>query len=123
MTTPDADADGHVAGAARGPATLLEAVASLQAAGYAVEMTIAPGGSVRCGSCGRLVATGDVSIERAIRLEGASDPADEAIVHGIRCPSCSSLGLLVVRYGPSASIDEAEYLNATSHQHRPGPPG
>jgi hypothetical protein len=116
------DADGHLAGAARGSATLLEAVASLQAAGYAVEMTIAPGGSVRCGSCGRLVATGDISIERAIRLEGASDPADEAIVHGIRCPACASLGLLVVRYGSSASVDEAEYLSATSHQHRPVPP-
>jgi hypothetical protein len=120
MTAPDAD--GHLASAARGPATLLDAVAALQAAGYTASMTIAPGGSVRCGSCGRLVATGDISIERAIRLEGASDPADEAIVHGLRCPVCSSLGLLVVRYGPSASIDEAEYLDATSHQHRPVPP-
>ena len=44
------------------------------------------------------------------RLEGASDPADMSLVVPLDCPDCGARGVLVLRYGPEASMEEADVL-------------
>jgi hypothetical protein len=53
------------------------------------------------------------------RLEGASDPADLAIVIPLQCPHCGTDGALIAGYGPEASQAEADVLTAMPRDVRP----
>lgn len=44
------------------------------------------------------------------RTEGASDPADMALVVALECPTCGAKGVLALKYGPGAAAEEAELL-------------
>jgi hypothetical protein len=91
------------------PDTITDAVALLEREGYTAEFGVHDGG-LRCGSCGDLHDPASAIIDRVFRFEGESDPDDEAIVLGIRCPSCDLRGSLVAAYGPTADADEVEVL-------------
>jgi hypothetical protein len=82
------------------PDTVTEAVALLQSEGYTVDYNLDQAG-VQC-ACGARHAASEMIVERVFRFEGPSDPADEAIVLGLRCPSCNERGLLVSAFGPDA---------------------
>ncbi|MCU1376455.1 MAG: hypothetical protein JWO68_3741 [Actinomycetia bacterium] len=49
-------------------------------------------------------------IERQYRFEGASDPDDEAVVFGVRCPACGARGVVVSAFGPGADPETLEWL-------------
>ena len=94
---------------AASPDTVSEAVAVLEAEGYAADLYARPEG-IRCGACGRDHNPAAAEIHRIFRFEGTSDPGDEAIVVGLVCPACGSRGVLVAAYGPTADPEVADVV-------------
>jgi hypothetical protein len=92
--------------------TVTDAIASLRARGFVVDFGVAPPGLVRCGACEHLHVPDDLVVEVTLRIEGVSDPDDQAAVFGLICERCQIRGVLVVAYGPSASAEEAAVLTS-----------
>ena len=92
------------------PETVLEAVRLLEAEGYTATFTVLPEGSVRCGACAETHTMTDALVDRVFRFEGASDPDDEAIVMGLRCPRCAAKSTFVSAFGPNADPAVLEHL-------------
>src|SRR5436309_8651506 len=84
------------------PETVLEAVQLLERDGYTGSIMVQPDGQMRCGACGRTHPANDALVDRVFRFEGVSDPDDEAIVLGVRCPHCGTKAVLVSAFGPNA---------------------
>ena len=93
------------------PDTVTEAVNALAADGYTTNFGVSDG-KLQCGECGELQDPSQAEIDRIYRFEGASDPDDEAIVLGVRCPNCDLRGVVVAAYGPSADADEVEVITS-----------
>jgi hypothetical protein len=110
--------DGPVAGEPTGASTLLEALERLRAAGFAGDMFVTAEATVRCGSCHEETAPTELDLECLVRLEGVSDPADEAAVLALTCRACGGRGTAVVRYGPEAEPQDDVVLRAVE-DHRP----
>ena len=91
------------------PDTVTEAVAFLTDEGYVDDLRLSREGIV---SRGRDVPhpAHTAIVDHTFRFEGPSDPADEAIVLGVRCPEWDSKGVIVSAYGPDMEPDEAELL-------------
>jgi hypothetical protein len=92
--------------------TIVEAIAALRDKGFRRDFAVVPSGLVRCASCGHTHEPADLVVEATIRVEGISDPADEAAAFGLSCERCGLRGVLVVAYGPTASADEAAVVTA-----------
>ena len=92
-------------------ATLVEILATLEAAGFRGQMAARPGGRVACFSCSQESRAADLRLEALGRTEGASDPADMLAVAGLRCPACGTQGTVVLGYGPKADADDAAVLS------------
>jgi len=91
------------------PTTITELVDLARANGVHGAMDIADD-RIMCTSCG---AVSDVeSVERLWlhRFEGATDPDDMSTVSALRCPVCSTVGLLITGYGPNASPEESDVI-------------
>jgi hypothetical protein len=87
--------------------TLSEAVRRLAAAGYREDFRAEPGGLRAVGSdC--LHEPESLVIEDVVRFEGASDPADEAVLFALRCEIHGTRGTYVVTFGPSVDPLDAE---------------
>lgn len=84
-----------------GASTVTEALDLLAREGYADDLHLGADG-LDCSSCGTNHPTDLVEVDRVFRFEGPSDPADEAIVLGLRCPACGAKGSLVSAFGPDA---------------------
>jgi hypothetical protein len=91
------------------PATVLDAVRLLEAEGFGTSFSLTADG-LKCGGCGRAEAIGRAEVLRVYRFEGPSDPDEEAIVYGLRCPGCDRLGTLVSSFGPSADPELTDRL-------------
>jgi hypothetical protein len=91
--------------------TVLEVVAQLRRDGFDAD-AFAVADGVRCASCRAVHAVEDLDVERTGRVEGISDPDDEAIVLGLRCRSCGARAVLVAGYGPLASPEDAAVVAA-----------
>jgi hypothetical protein len=83
------------------PATVTEAIAQLESRGYDSSFMLAEHGFA-CRSCEREHAPDRLAVDATFRYEGESDPADESIVLGVRCPFCGAKGILVSAYGVDA---------------------
>jgi hypothetical protein len=81
------------------PAGVVEAIGLLRGEGYVLDLPGAHGACPVSPPGATLVA---LQFERVYRFEGVSDPGDEAIVFGVRCPSCVGRGVVVSAYGPGA---------------------
>jgi hypothetical protein len=81
--------------------TVTDAVALLAREGYGDDLHL-DGEGLDCRACGTTHPTDLVEVDRVFRFEGPSDPADEAIVLGLRCPACGARGSLVSAFGPDA---------------------
>jgi len=94
---------------ATSPDTLAEAIALLEADGYTEDFNLT-GGLLDCVAC--QVAHEPVVgiIERQYRFEGASNPDDESVVFGVRCPACGAKGVVVSAFGPGADPDVLAWL-------------
>lgn len=91
------------------PTTVLEAVDLLEAEGFGAQFVLRPDG-LRCTACGNPHATDHAEVLRVYRFEGPSDPDEEAIVYGLRCPGCGALGTIVSSFGPGADPELTDNL-------------
>ena len=100
------------------PDTVTEAVVFLTEEGYVDDLRICREGIVsREHDAPHPAAT--AVVDHTFRFEGPSDPADEAIVLGVRCTEWNSKGVIVAAYGPDADPEEAAVLVALTRG-RPG---
>lgn len=72
----------------------------------------APDAEVHCFTCGRGFPAATVGASAARRLEGVSDPADMLLVVPVTCPHCGASGSLTLGYGPEATLEDADVLQA-----------
>jgi hypothetical protein len=84
--------------------------ADLDADGYDGQFRALEGGDIQCLACRQQFAAAATGADRVVRLEGASDPADQVMVLPLECPHCGHRGRLMLHYGPDASIEEADVL-------------
>ena len=98
---------------------MVEEIAALRKRGYTADFSVAPGGQLRCDTCGYVHQASDAIIETTARFEGPSNPDDQAIVFGLRCRGCGVRGVLVTAYGPTASADEVDVILALIPPTRP----
>jgi hypothetical protein len=92
--------------------TLLGVLADLRADGFDGDMFVTSEGLVRCGACRHDTDPSQLQLHAIRRLEGASDPADEAAVLALSCRACGNRGTAVVRYGPEAEPQDVAVLRA-----------
>jgi len=88
----------------------VEVTTALAEDGWAEQATPLEGGNVRCEVCGQETPADELAVDSLCRLEGASDPGDMAAVVAVTCPHCDAKDVLVLRYGPEASIADADVL-------------
>ena len=89
--------------------TVTEAVQQLQSLGYETDFRLDATG-IDCGACGIQHMPERLDVTHTYRFEGATNPSDEAIVLGVRCPDCDARGVIVSAYGPSAEPELFELL-------------
>ena len=92
--------------------TLSALIDQLRADGFARDMFVTEDAKIRCGVCHEDSNPADLELHAIKRIEGASDPADEAAVLALGCKCCGALGTAVVRYGPEAGPQDDEVLRA-----------
>lgn len=90
--------------------TVLEAERTYEADGYTGQFRVEANGDVECLSCRKSKPGDSFDFVRACRVEGTSDPDDEAIVLALVCPLCDAKGTLALPYGPEATAEEASVL-------------
>lgn len=90
--------------------TLVSLLKLLRDEGFDRDMFVTGGATLRCGVCGHESLPGQVDVHAVRRVEGASDPADEAAVLALTCPACGARCTAVVRYGPEADPQDDEVL-------------
>ncbi len=100
--------------------TVTEIVAEYERQGFVMPFSVVEGGGVRCGACRTVSDAGAVTVNAMARAEGPSDPADMAMVGVVTCPWCSMAGVLVVGFGPSASMEDADVLERLNDERPTG---
>jgi hypothetical protein len=80
--------------------------------GWSEQATPLEGALVRCEACGQTSGADEIAVDELYRVEGASDPDDQAIVAGFACPHCDTRETLVLKYGPEASAADADVLTS-----------
>lgn len=96
--------------AADSSTSILEALQLYEKDGFSGQFRVTDDATVECLSCRQAKRPEDFDFLRACRIEGTSDPDDEAIVLALVCPACAAKGTLVVPYGPEAPQADAEVL-------------
>ena len=92
------------------PETVLEAVQLLEREGYSANTTVHEDGTLMCGACRETHPVDGALVDQVFRFEGMSDPDDEAIVLGMRCPACGVRGVIVSAFGPNADPAVLQHL-------------
>ena len=93
------------------PDTVTEAVEYLAEQGYVEDYKLSAKGIV-APDRGTAHAAATAVVDHTFRFEGPSDPGDESIVLGVRCPEWGTKGVIVAAYGPDADPEEAAVLVA-----------
>jgi hypothetical protein len=99
--------------------TLSGVLERLREDGDTGDMFVTEEAKVRCGACHVDAEPASLQLNMIRRIEGASDPADEAAVLALTCPSCGAQGTAIVRYGPEAGPQDDEVLRAVDDLRRP----
>ena len=100
----------------KAPDTVTEAVELLAAEGYVDDYRLCADGIEAAGH-DTPHPVGTAVVDHTFRFEGPTDPADEAIVLGVRCTEWDSRGVIVAAYGPDADPEEADLLVALTRGH------
>lgn len=87
-----------------------ESTAQFEADGFTGQFAARPEGRVICFSCRSESQAESVQVQALLRTEGASDPDDMTAVAAVTCPHCSTKGVMVLKYGATATIDDSEVL-------------
>lgn len=90
--------------------SLIESMEQLEQAGYTGQFVPNDEAMVRCTHCQQSFPASELKIDHRVRMEGASDPSEMALVLGAVCPSCGQLGTLTLSYGPEASAEDVAVL-------------
>ncbi|MGH9243160.1 MAG: hypothetical protein ACRD29_02340 [Acidimicrobiales bacterium] len=98
--------------------TMVEVLADLAADGFVENFTVTRDGKIRCGACRHVEDPTRMQLVDLRRLEGASDPDDEAAVLALVCGDCGARGATVVKYGPNATEEELAVLAAVEDHRR-----
>jgi hypothetical protein len=101
--------------------TLIDVLADLREEGFTHDVRVTEDGQLCCRDCGHCVAAEDMELLTLRRVEGASDPGDEAAVLGLRCGGCGELGVAIVRYGPEAGPGDVIVLQHVDDRRRGQP--
>jgi hypothetical protein len=110
----------HTDGPARDPSSMFEILRDFQEHGFNGDFSAEEGGDIRCGTCGTSTPAGSFEVAELRRMEGASDPADMAVVVAAPCPSCGTKGVLVVMFGPEAGPADQDVLVSLPTPASPG---
>jgi hypothetical protein len=102
------------------PESVLEAVQLLEREGYTGNTTVHENGTLTCGVCRETHPIDGALVDQVFRFEGTSDPDDEAIVLGMRCPACGVQGVIVSAFGPNADPAVLEHLVLLDSRFREG---
>ena len=94
--------------------TLLSVLEELRVAGFDRDMFVTADAQIRCGSCHHVAEPAELDLDAIRRLEGASDPSDEAAVLALTCRICGARGTAVVRFGPEAGPQDDAVLRAVA---------
>lgn len=86
--------------------SLIESIDQLEDAGFTGQFVPNEDGLIKCTSCQEAFEPSRLDVTERIRMEGASDPDEMAIVLGGACPLCDQLGTLTLSYGPLASDED-----------------
>lgn len=97
-------------GGETGGLTLMDAIRLYEERGYGAQFGTRAGGEVKCFTCGNASHPDDLEMRSMRRVEGVSDPADEALVAAVVCPRCDAHGVLTMMYGPMAPPEDNEAL-------------
>ena len=95
---------------AAGASDLVEIVSAFQAEGFDGDLVLTDDAQILCKACGTKQRGARYLQCAQRRTEGASDPADMALVVALECPTCGSKGVLALKYGPDAPREEAELI-------------
>lgn len=90
--------------------SIVEVLANDERRGFVGQFSCRPDGVVRCHACKSDEPAVQAPVLAMHRLEGASDPSDQAIVAALECPACGALGTVVLSYGPEASAEDSAVL-------------
>lgn len=93
--------------------SLTDVTTAMAEAGWTGSFVALEGGQLRCSTCHEVQPASIIDHEGATRVEGASDPADMAIVMPATCGSCGTKGTVVAQFGPEASAADADLVAAT----------
>ena len=96
-------------GSSSHPETVSAALALLASEGYEADFSARSEG-IHCARCGQPHSVEGARVDRIYRFEGNTDPADQAIVLALRCPSCGAKGVLVSGYGPTTDPAEVALI-------------
>jgi hypothetical protein len=97
-------------GGETGGLTLLDAIHDFERRGYGGQFGAREGGRILCFTCQTRNDPREVRLDGLRRVEGASDPADMAVVAALRCPRCGARGTGTFMIGPMASPEDNEAL-------------
>ncbi len=101
-----------------------EALAHYESKGFTGQFGTLAGGRIVCHACQGTSPAGKVPLQGLHRLEGASDPDEEAVVAALKCPRCQVKGTLLLPYGPGAPAEDAvvlaSFMDARGGQIRQG---
>lgn len=119
-TPPEPPAPGAAAmpGAPTGAQTLTEVIDGFEAAGHTGQFVPVAGGNLRCTACDRETPADELDVAALRRVEGVSDPDDMAAVAALACPQCGTKGTVALKYGPSATPEEADVLGLVERLNR-----
>lgn len=86
--------------------TLYQAMQRLYDLGFTESFTV-EGDRLRAVESGETFAPGELRVETIDRFEGASDPADSAILFALALPDGDLRGTWSAPYGPNAAPEDA----------------
>jgi len=92
------------------PSTVTDAVTFLRGAGYTDDVDL-EGDTLSSARTQTTCSLTNVIVDHTFRFEGDSDPADEAIVLGLRYPDSAVKATLVSAFGHDADPAMAEFLS------------
>jgi hypothetical protein len=96
-----------------------QALQALEGQGFLAVFKPVSGGRVLCTGCALESPAREMRVLAQHRIEGVSDPADEMLVVGLRCPGCDALGTMALAYGPRTLREEADVLRTLRPLRRP----